>query len=790
MLSNNPVDQIKNELATCSVEQYLALSEDAVFVCSEDGSVVTCNDKARTLVGSNHSLEGTSIRDHFSFPYECDLPAETLEVVQALNDSRDAEDREQSDLENFNNLKSSEKEEGIHFSPYKSPNRTLSVYSGNLPYYKNAVPQIVISGTEEEEKICRLRCQALDEMDGIYLVVAREIELMWEITQKQLAQNIDLKRTNKRLHGALTTIVETIHAQDIQTLFHESLVNLQNMMESDGAAIYLAEKNGFHLQEASSMYEEMPIFMPIDSGIPEVTISEGRTTLMKVVDVVEKPGDYQLEDHYIIHPEVGDDIEVPSYHMLPYDTFMSIPVWYGKHIIALIFVGWDENLIFNNEEVRLMDTISHYLSVQIMGASRVLRARHRQKIATAESHFYDRVNDYDELSKDIIMFELKRMANLLDIKLRSITISPYTGNTILESERFGSLELPFGIESVIAISKESDRRESRHEPNYRSLSLDGSVMQWVNNNFEPSRIAAIDFGDVFGEEMMVALVRTIDQKPFDTPELKLFLRIGHFLQNLSRRITSSKNNKQISAALQQGMQNTLQHVPGIYSTSLYSSATAEAFVGGDFYDLINLPDNKACVIMGDVSGKGVDAASVSAAVKTSLAAYAWTGLTPCEMVRNLNHFLMGFTRFETFVTLFVGVIDLKTRKLTYCSAGHPPTFIYKAKDNIVDLLNVQSGVVGAFDDMHYKDGEVDLETGDSIFMYTDGVIEARAEDGTFFGERNLREFILECAPCGIEDFDERIIDKIRTFTNNHLDDDMAVVALCFDFESESLKDNA
>ncbi len=787
MLHNNPADQIYSELPRCSVKQYVALCEDAVFVCSEDGSVMTCNDKARTLLGCDHKLEGTFITNLFSFPYERSLSNKVQEIISALEESSEFSNQIHSDMEYFNDIQNVDKTNRRDIPAAYQHAPVLGVYSGDLPYYKDAYPQIVLCGDAGDEKVCRLRCQLVDEEYGIYIVVVHEIELMWEFTQRQLAQANELKRINKRLHGALTTIVETIHASDIHTLFHESLVNLQKTMDSDGAAIYLAEKDGFHLQESSSMYDLMPIYLPTDSGLPETTLSQGRSTSMHVVSVTDKPGDYQLEKFYVVHPQSGENIEVPNYHMVPYRSFISIPVWYGKHIIALIFVGWTDTVDIDDQDVRLMDSISQYLSVQIMGASRVLRSRHRQNITAAENMFYDRINEYVDIDRETVLFELKRMAKQLDMKLRSITVSQYTGNTMLESERFGVLELPFNIDEIVDMTKKKQGSSQETTPSYRSLNLDGSVMQWVNNNFEPSRIAVIDFGKVFGSELICGLVRTIDQKPFDTLELKLFIRIANFLQNLSKRITSSKTNKQISTALQQGMKNTLQDVPGIIATSLYSSATAEASVGGDFYDLIKLPDNRACVIMGDVSGKGVEAASVSAAVKTALGAYAWTGLNPSEMVRNLNHFLLGFSRFETFVSLFVAIIDMNEKKLTYCSAGHPPTFLYNAKDEVLDLLHIQSGVVGAFEDMRYTDGVVHIDTGDSLYMYTDGVIEARAEDGSFFGERNLRELVLECAKEGIDSVEDKIIEAITTFTNDHLEDDSAVVALEFNFNDERLK---
>ena len=184
--------------------------------------------------------------------------------------------------------------------------------------------------------------------------------------------------------------------------------------------------------------------------------------------------------------------------------------------------------------------------------------------------------------------------------------------------------------------------------------------------------------------------------------------------------------------------------------------------------------------MGDVSGKGVEAASVSAAVKTALGAYSWQGLPPSRMVRLLNEFLLGFSRLETFATLFVGMIDLVTSRITYCSAGHPPAMMVRAKTAEVETLNVQSGVVGAFHDMGYHDGIARFDTGDMLLLYTDGTTEARAIDGSFFGEDGLRDAVVREWALGFEGVLDRLLGDLDVFTDRHLEDDVAMVALRFD----------
>ena len=276
------------------------------------------------------------------------------------------------------------------------------------------------------------------------------------------------------------------------------------------------------------------------------------------------------------------------------------------------------------------------------------------------------------------------------------------------------------------------------------------------------------------------MLRPADREPLDDVDLDFMRRVALDMRETVQEGERRSKDTRISQALQSGMRNTLQRVEGITGFGLYSSATQAAFVGGDFYDLIRLPGRRACVILGDVSGKGVEAASVSAAVKTALGAYAWEGLSPARMVRLLNDFLLGFSRLETFATLFVGVADLRHATLTYCSAGHPPALLLRSGSNEMQTLDEQSGVVGAFRGMPYHDGRVSLGEGDRLFLYTDGVTEARSPSGSFFGEQGLHDALMEEATGSLDGLLDRMLGRLDAFTDRSLEDDVAMVALRFD----------
>ena len=150
------------------------------------------------------------------------------------------------------------------------------------------------------------------------------------------------------------------------------------------------------------------------------------------------------------------------------------------------------------------------------------------------------------------------------------------------------------------------------------------------------------------------------------------------------------------------------------------------------------------------------------------------------MVRSLNDFFLGFSRLETFATVFVGVIDVAEGTLTYCCAGHPPALLLHPAEQQTELLSVQSGVVGAFREMVYRDGHVRLRPGDELLLYTDGATEARGADGTFFGEVGLRDAVVRNIDLDVHDIPDKIMATLYEFTENRLDDDVAMMAVRFD----------
>lgn len=264
--------------------------------------------------------------------------------------------------------------------------------------------------------------------------------------------------------------------------------------------------------------------------------------------------------------------------------------------------------------------------------------------------------------------------------------------------------------------------------------------------------------------------------PLDTLEITFFKRFVQNIYHDERYANQQAQDTYISQTLQLGMGNRLHEVEGLETAALYNSATALAQIGGDFYTVMQVAPHTACIILGDVTGKGVAAASVSSALKTALVAYAWEGQTPSYIARAVNDFFLGFSRLETFATVFIGILDTEDGTLSYCSAGHLPALIARKETKEIEQLTTQSGVVGAFSEMIYVDGHATLAPHDTLLLYTDGVTEARNAQGEFYGEDRLRRTLASVQKLGAKRIPDAILQSILQYTDAKLDDDIALLA--------------
>ena len=170
---------------------------------------------------------------------------------------------------------------------------------------------------------------------------------------------------------------------------------------------------------------------------------------------------------------------------------------------------------------------------------------------------------------------------------------------------------------------------------------------------------------------------------------------------------------------------------------LYASMDPAKEVGGDFYDFFLVDDDHLCMLMADVSGKGIPAALFMMVCKIILQSVAMLGGSPGEILNKTNEAICSNNEAQMFVTVWVGILEISTGRLTAANAGHEYPVIKKPDGRFEVFKDKHGLVIGAMDGMVYREYELQLEPGSKLFLYTDGVPEANDADNRLFGMERM-----------------------------------------------------
>ena len=172
---------------------------------------------------------------------------------------------------------------------------------------------------------------------------------------------------------------------------------------------------------------------------------------------------------------------------------------------------------------------------------------------------------------------------------------------------------------------------------------------------------------------------------------------------------------------------------------IFASMNPAKEVGGDFYDYYFVDDDHICLVMADVSGKGVPAALFMMASMITIANHAKIGKTPSEILHDTNMSLSANNREDMFVTVWIGILELSTGRLVAANAGHEYPVIKNPEGKFELLKDTHGFVLGAFPGTKYKDYDIRLAPGSKLFLYTDGVPEAVNRENTEYGTGRMTD---------------------------------------------------
>ena len=220
-----------------------------------------------------------------------------------------------------------------------------------------------------------------------------------------------------------------------------------------------------------------------------------------------------------------------------------------------------------------------------------------------------------------------------------------------------------------------------------------------------------------------------------------------------------------------------RHPPKLKRLDLFGVSIPCEEVGGDYYDFLPFSESEVGLAIADISGKGVPAAILMSYLQATFRLSGGARKTPEVVMEQTNRHLYRNTQEESFVTMFYGMLDVQSGRLTYSNAGHNPPYIVSPSGDVT-ALEAGGLILGALDVVEYERQVYDLQVGDTLILYSDGITEAANGDGEEFGEDRLVDNVYKKLDLDCRDLCHHILSEVRQFTADgpETDDHTLVIA--------------
>lgn len=242
-------------------------------------------------------------------------------------------------------------------------------------------------------------------------------------------------------------------------------------------------------------------------------------------------------------------------------------------------------------------------------------------------------------------------------------------------------------------------------------------------------------------------------------------------KSLQREINLAKN---IQISLLNGK------TPSFEGGEVSGSSVPARLIGGDYYDFYPLMNGNLRIVIGDVMGKGIPAAMLMILTRGAFRSAAESTQSPGATLSAMNQALYeDLRKLKSFVTLFCADWNPETSVLTYANAGHNPPLLIKGLSNSVEVLPKAKGImVGGLPNQVYSEKSIRLEEQDTVFFYTDGIVEAQNKDGEQYKLERLYQTLLENKEKAVGQIEKSVMDSVHHFTEGMPQkDDITMVLL-------------
>jgi PAS domain S-box-containing protein len=426
-----------------------------------------------------------------------------------------------------------------------------------------------------------------------------------------------------------------------------------------------------------------------------------------------------------------------------------------------------------------------------LARAEAVAARRRLTLLAAAGPALAATLDYEQTLEDITRLMVPELADwcLLDIAEDDGSVNQLAAahaeeekehllRKLREHRRFG--EGDPGSTAEVLRTGQSMLISDLPDTTFYERDLEGEHLEIVNR-LEPRSLMCVPLLARGKTRGAITLVSSRLDRRYDREDLLLAEDLAYRCALAADNARLYRDRSKIARVLQRSLLPPhLPEIPGVEVGAEYLPVGETNDVGGDFYDLINTVEDGWLCAIGDVRGKGVEAASVTALARYTIRAVTLKDDRPSEVLAALNEAMLRQLPEDRFCTAACVRLEPQDGSVgvgvDVSRAGHPPPLLVRSGAT-VEEVGCSGKVLGVFPDAELRDTSLRLMPGEALVLYTDGVTEARSPDGEFFGEGRLRHLLSSCAGCDAATFARRIKGVVLDFQEGYPRDDLAVLVL-------------
>lgn len=584
-------------------------------------------------------------------------------------------------------------------------------------------------------------------------------------------------RERTRLSTALNDIDVRIHSTlGVDDILQSALDDFVAALNADAGDIKLLDRGEWIIGfERGFSPEDVGVRLPFSEAPLAAKVAELRETVA-VEDFLTEP-----DDSYC---------GFPLKHQLR--SGLALPLIVRDAVIGCLLVWMrDEPRKFSAGEVdfarRLATSLALALeNARLLAAERDARRRaeaaeyrlgvelESTRILLKASDDLTSSTDTDELCQRLarIVVEAtdinRAFVNLIDMPAKTLTRKVVATGGIVTPH---CATIPFERLSITALAAIADRKTALLDYERPDIPEVDRQIASANSSRLVLFIPLLHRSELIGH---ISLDQPHERCRFSPKQIRIVESIAAQASVALQNARLFEREHRIAETLQQAILSPPENVAALEIGCLYQPASAAADVGGDFYDVIDLGDGRAALMIGDVAGKGVEAAWLTSLLRDGARAYLSEDVDPGSVLQRLNAMACRFMPLDKFATIFLGVLDYTTGVLDHSGAGHPPPIV--VRHGVPQRLDPSPGLLGAFAESTFVRSKTTLEPGDVLVMVTDGVTEARS--GTrMFGEDGVADALTRLDSTNVPEIPAALLKEVLTYSGGQLRDDVVILSV-------------